>query len=114
MANCQLCGRAGQGLPNLYQVEDKLFELCGDCLSRSGTCGTCKSATTCDFQENPIDIPPVVMREIRNENQIIRQQVENPDRIRETCQKNCECFSEEFGCLRQSCGTCGKWEFYLL
>ncbi len=35
--------------------------------------------------------------------------VMNPERIRETCQKNCKCWNDEMGCLRQN-GTCGQYK----
>ena len=36
-------------------------------------------------------------------------EVMNPERIRETCEKNCHCFDTEFGCGKQL-GFCTKQE----
>ena len=65
----------------------------------------------CDFEENPIALPKQIQQQIRQGNSIISTVVVNPERIRETCEKNCKCFSKEFGCLRQNCQTCGEWTF---
>jgi hypothetical protein len=49
------------------------------------------------------------MKEIRQGNMIAQQQVQNPERIRQTCQKGCKCWDEEFGCLKSN-GCCGNWK----
>ena len=106
------CGHAGSGLPELVQEGEQVFTMCSQCASMTGTCYTCKEREKCDFETNPIDLPKQIIVTRQQGNAVIRQQIVNPERIRETCQKNCECFSEEFGCLKQN-GTCGKYKLFL-
>lgn len=107
------CDRCGREIPanNLVLTEQngKMFGICGACQTLMGTCHTCVNKTVCEFETSPLQIPPVVMKEIRQGNAVIRQQIKNPDRIRETCQKGCKCFGEEFGCFRQINQTCGNY-----
>lgn len=84
--------------------------LCPHCALLFGHCHTCTKAKTCSFEQSNSSHEPFIMQEIRHGNSIIRQRVKNPERVRETCQKDCKCFSEEFGCLRQINQTCGNYE----
>ena len=109
-----VCGRCNKIIPIrnycLTKFSDGTYKpICENCLKLSGACGGCLKSTTCDFETNPSPIPKAVQKRIQQSNQIMVVTVKNPDRIRETCQKNCECFSEEFGCLREN-GTCGNYE----
>ena len=108
------CGRCNQIIPirhyTLTYFSDGTFKpICENCLRLSETCGGCSKSTTCDFETNPSPIPKAVQKRIQQGNQIMVATVKNPDRIRETCQKNCECFSEEFGCCREL-NTCGNYK----
>jgi hypothetical protein len=111
MERCDKCGRE---LPSnqliLTEQDGKWFGICPPCQSVMGMCPTCDKKRVCSFEDATINIPPTVVQEFRQGNTIIRQQVKNPDRIRETCQKGCDCFSEEFGCLRQISQTCGNYK----
>ena len=108
------CDRCGREIPAnelvLYQQGDKMVGICNICEAMMGTCHTCVHKINCAFNTGPSDKPPFVMREIRQGNAVIRQEIKNPDRIRETCQKGCECFGTEFGCLRQINQTCGNYK----
>lgn len=84
--------------------------LCPSCILLYGRCHTCTHKMTCSFEQSNSSHEPFIMQEIRHGNSIIRQRVKNPERVRETCQKDCKCFSEEFGCLRQITQTCGDYE----
>lgn len=110
LPKCEICGNID---PNyvlfLGKDETKYIKACSQCKELSGTCRLCSKNSTCDFETNPSPIPKAVEKRIQQGNQIIVTTVRNEERIRETCQKNCECFSEEFGCLREN-GTCGKYE----
>lgn len=111
MEHCDRCGNqiSTNELVIFYQ-NDKVVGICQHCESLMGTCYTCVHRTKCDFKDSPLKIPFTTVKEIRQGNTIFRQEVQNPDRIRETCQKGCTCFSTEFGCLRQINQTCGNYK----
>lgn len=111
IVTCFICGNI---IPKknycLTQSKDGSWNpICDNCLKLSGTCGGCSKSTTCDFETNPSPLPKAVQKQVRQGNQILVTTVKNEDRIRETCEKNCDCFSKEFGCLREN-GTCGDYE----
>ena len=110
LARCEWCG-APTLHPIVYSIYDEYHSICGKCSEKSGLCPTCTHSAHCDFEENPIALPKQVQQQIRQGNSVISTVVVNPERIRETCAKNCKCFSKEFGCLRQNCQTCGEWTF---
>ena len=108
------CSRCGKILvsPNVIysQSPDGTWKaMCNDCVSLFGTCGGCTKSYYCDFESNPSPIPKAVEKRIQQGPQIIITQIPNPERIDMTCRKNCECFSEEFGCMR-NLNTCHKYE----
>ena len=108
---CGVCGQiiAGQAL-RIFESADGTFKLlCDRCKNASGTCLACVKNADCDFETNPSPIPKAVEKRFQQGPMIRVEQVPNPERIDSTCRINCECFSEEFGCLRQN-GTCGKYE----
>lgn len=109
---CEWCGRF-MNPTNIYSIDNEFHMICSNCAELSGHCPTCTHSAHCDFEENPIGLPKQVQQQIRQGNSVISTVVVNPERIRETCAKNCKCFSEEFGCLRQNCQTCGEWTFGL-
>lgn len=106
---CDLCGQVDPKCILTQATDESWKRLCEKCSSRSGTCGGCKKSQGCDFETNPSPLPKAVQKRIQQGNQIIMATVKNKDRIRETCQKNCDCWDENFGCLREN-GTCGKYE----
>ena len=111
IVKCAICGNI---IPKknycLTHSKDGTWQpTCDNCLKLSGTCGGCSKSSTCDFETNPSPLPKAVQKQIRQCNQIMVTTVKNEERIRETCQKNCGCFSQEFGCLREN-GTCGNYE----
>ena len=109
LPKCDYCGRIEQDCSILEATDGNWKRLCHDCRSKLGTCAMCKKSITCDFETNPSPIPKAVEKRFQQGNQIMVTTVKNEERIRETCRKNCKCFSEEFGCLREN-GTCGKYE----
>jgi hypothetical protein len=105
---CHICGQMFIP-PRNYIVEDgKIFIVCGSCLSGLSTCRTCANGKYCDFQQNPIQIPPMIQQTQRQGNMVVSQTVVNPARIAATCEKNCHCWDPiDRVCNRQACGTCG-------
>ena len=110
---CSVCGRRFIPPATYMAIDDAYAVLCPSCLKASGTCGLCKYSTKCDFQENPIAIPPMVMKTARRVNQVMTAQVPNPDRIAATCvASGCKCYhkdDEHEWCCRQF-NCCGNYE----
>lgn len=108
---CEICGRVVLQNSIIFDMDEhEIFHIiCPNCASAMGTCKICDKASICDLKTNPLPIPLTVKKKIQRGPITAVTEVLNPERIRETCQKNCECFSEEFGCLRQTCQTCNKF-----
>lgn len=108
---CQICGRPylGKAVINYDTHSSATYVVCPSCDANMYTCGTCKMVTVCDFETNPVPLEKYVQQEIRQGNMVAVTTVKNPERIRETCQKNCKCFSQEFGCMKTN-NECGNWE----
>ena len=106
---CEVCG--GLTVPRAASIDmtnpDSPHTICANCEQHIGHCPTCQCANQCSFETDPSPLPKTVQQQIRQGNMISVTTVRNPERIRVTCQKGCQCFSEEFGCLRQfnSCGN---------
>lgn len=62
----------------------------------------------CEFETNPSTIPKVVQQRIQQGPMTSIVQVKNPTRVEMFC-KNCKCFDEEFGCLKEN-SCCGDWQ----
>lgn len=111
LLTCELCGNlmprknailcVRKGAPNRL--------LCEACMSRLGTCQTCKSGNICSFETDPSPLPKVIQKQVRQGNMTAITQVRNPERIEITCKKGCPCYDPELECLKQF-GTCGKCE----
>ena len=108
LPTCEACGQIDPTYALTQKNDGTWVRLCKNCMSKSGTCGGCSNSTTSDFETNPSPIPKAVEKRFQQGNQIIVAQVKNPSRIDITCRVNCQCFSEEFGCLREN-GTCGNY-----
>ena len=97
---CELCHR-----PTLdtYFVRDgeNWHTFCGECVHKLNSCVFCKKSATCDFDTNPSSLPKMVQQQIRQGNMVSVMTVKNPERIRQTCEKGCDCFSPELGCMRE-------------
>lgn len=111
--NCDVCGQPCITRDFIFVPADDNrghFHLCKRCASLSGTCGLCIEGDKCDFETNPSTLPKQVIQVMTKGNMKIQQEVPNPERIKITCMKGCKCFSEEFGCLKRNCGTCGNYK----
>lgn len=111
---CAVCGRPliDKSFLNFDLSFENFVEICPDCSAKSGTCALCKATVGCDFQSNPINIPPLVMQTVRQGNAVIQTQVVNPERVKATCENGCPCWDkEEKECWRQHPNqTCGNYE----
>lgn len=106
------CGVCGQLFipPVTYILEDdKIIEACPQCANSLSTCRTCTNQKVCDFQTNPINIPPQIQQRVQNGNMVVVQTVINPARVAETCEKGCLCWDPiDRVCNKQTVGTCGN------
>lgn len=92
----------------LNENEEKTLITCPRCSTILGTCHECTNGNSCDFDTNPSKTPKIVQQKIQQGSitQII--QVKNPERISETCMKNCPCYNSEYECGK-SFGICGNF-----
>ena len=110
--NIEKCDFCGSPVVNhlLYLNEDqKVFYVCHSCKDRFGTCGTCKRKQDCSFTADQ-SMPDMVQQQIRQGNMSAVTTVMNPQKIEKHCKNGCVCYDAEIGCLKQNCGTCGKYE----
>jgi hypothetical protein len=107
---CDYCGKITLS-PLLDINEDKSVKriYCAECAKKIGTCVTCNSINTCAFEtDSSAPTPKFIQQPIRQGNMVITTNVMNPDRIANTCQKGCHCWSDENGCMRQN-NVCGNY-----
>ena len=106
---CDLCGQIDPNSVLTQSSDESWKRLCRNCIDKFGGCGGCKKSTECDFETNPSPLPKAVEKRFQQGNQIMVVTVKNPDRIEISCKKNCGCWDENFGCLKEN-GCCGKYE----
>lgn len=106
---CHICGHLILSDAVLLEKNSEWRYYCKRCAKALETCATCSCSNLCDFQTNPSPIPPTIRKTIRQGNMTIQKDEINPERVAITCQKNCKCFSEEFGCKKQNLQYCENW-----
>lgn len=106
---CEICGSILLSPGILDLVDDTPHTICPQCLSLLGTCNLCDHAKVCAFESSPSTLPKTVHKTIQRGPMQATVEIMNPDRIQETCKKDCTCWDDECGCLRTQSGqTCGK------
>ena len=104
LEKCDLCGN--EILPSQMIIsmglDHKTHIICPQCNAIYHTCRVCGQADKCSFQTSPIDLPKQVQQQIKTAQGYIVTTIPNPERIRETCEKGCNCYDKEFGCSKQS------------
>ena len=70
----------------------------------------CAKAMPCHLTDESYKphLPVVVMRRIQQGNMVAQTQTINPDRVKEICVAECECWDGE-GCARRDFGVCAKY-----
>lgn len=111
LSKCDFCGRVAFGTLVISPTDDGKYRyVCEECCSLFGTCRTCEyGVNNCEFETNPSTLPKLVQKEFRQGPMVSIAQVRNPERIEITCRELCECWDDDFGCLREN-GTCGNWK----
>lgn len=102
MESCDIC-RANVNKIDGIIIYDKgnVEILCATCYTKLNTCKTCGDSRSCDFITNPIPISQQTMKTFRQGNSVIQTMIQNPDRIAETCEKNCRCWDHEHSYCRK-------------
>lgn len=99
---CEICGRAIIGNGSVLVQHGEIWHImCEGCASHLSTCAFCKNNNGCAFEDDPSPLPKMVQKQFRQGNMTTVTTIMNPERIRQTCEKGCDCFSQEFGCMRQ-------------
>jgi hypothetical protein len=82
--------------------------LCQKCAGELGTCATCNNSNVCSFETSSSSTPKVIQQKVQTPMGEAINQTKNPARIEETCKKGCECYKEDYGCLKEN-NHCGNW-----
>ena len=111
VVTCDLCKGITTPAASYLDLTDPSnpHRVCSNCKQHYGHCPVCIHSVNCLFETDPSPLPKIVQREIRQGNMISVTQVMNPERIRQTCEKDCSCFDRENGCLRQN-NTCANYK----
>lgn len=105
---CGVCNSAIIPSKSAIIMDNSTTYICDNCRLALSSCIGCKNGQSCAFENDPRP-DKYIPKSIRQGNTIIQTQIPNPEIIRETCQKDCKCFSQENGCLRQN-NCCGNYQ----
>ena len=100
---CEKCGRL---LLRSQGVVSENGEFRCEACSQS-TCRNCVHSN-CAFIEDK-SLPDYVMQISQQGPVTVQKQVLNPEKLAKHC-KNCHCFSDEIGCMKQ-CGKCNNYQY---
>lgn len=112
---CSICG--GPILDRGILEEDKngvWHEMCMQC-ANAERCQTCIHSYCAFQQDTHCPEPPMVMKQMRQGNMVVQQQVMNPKRVEATCRQGCPCFNEDGLDDGSFCGRqfgCGCNKYY--
>ena len=111
---CDVCGRAIIGKIILEEKDGTWKKMCPAC-DAAPLCKHCVHSYCAFEKDTHCPEPPTIIRQTRQGNMIVQQQVINPKRIEATCRQGCLCFNEEglndgLFCMKMlGCG-CNKHE----
>ena len=112
MTLCSLCHKEleNERLVTIDILQDGSNRLvCLNCSQILGTCYLCKHKE-CKFEtDENCKLPKIVTQTIRQGNMIQQFQIKNPERIKETCEKDCLCYINN-KCIREFCKKCEYFE----
>jgi hypothetical protein len=112
-----ICGICGNPIIEKAILEqDKngdWHKMCPQC-ANADQCKTCVHSYCAFEQDTSCQEPPVVMRQMRQGNMVVQQQVMNPKRVEATCSQGCPCFNEDglddgTFCGRKNGSGCNKY-----
>jgi hypothetical protein len=102
---CSICGNLMIKNTSIYD-SDKEIVICQNCNQMMKTCRFCLNQY-CAFEQDPNPMPKVVVQTIQQGNMTMQMQIRNPEREKMFC-LTCNCYLEEFGCMRQLNQGCEK------
>lgn len=105
---CDICKKEIIKGGILDSVSETIHLICDDCRKLFGTCHLCDNAKFCEFESNSSSLPKMIQKQIQQGPYQMVTTVRNPERIRITCEKGCECFDAKNGCLRETSQSCSK------
>ena len=108
---CEICGKhlISSEVIWTYGNEISHHMICGNCINLINTCGSCKQAQDCRFeQDHTISEPAYVIEQIRQGPAIMQQQIKNPKRINLTCATGCPCYING-ECVKSDGNSCEKY-----
>ena len=111
---CDVCGSPIIGKAFVEEDDGRVHLFCRQCAG-APHCQTCRFSYCAFLQDASCQEPPMVMRQMRQGNMIIQQQMMNPKRVEATCRKGCPCFNEDglddgtFCVKQEGCG-CNKYK----
>ena len=97
---CEICG-SGLLSPILVPEGEKYHMLCPNCSEQLSTCSFCRNVSTCAFEADRSSLPKIIQKQIRQGPMVQIVNIKNPEREKITCQKKCDCYSEELGCMKE-------------
>ena len=105
---CEICGRPMLGGKLAEKDDNGVWHwFCLHCNQLLGTCQSCNKFESCKFETDPNPLPKVVMKTVRQGNMVMQTQIKNEERIKALC-PTCDCWNEEFGCLKELNEGCNK------
>lgn len=104
---CDYCGRNFEDLFIDMTNEEPIF-ICENCFSQFNTCNRCTRVRRCAFTEDQTS-PDFIMKQFRQDNQIIQIQVKNPDKIDIYCRK-CGCWDNDYRTCMREYGFCKNYK----
>lgn len=110
MLNCNLCGRPLKASEATFTPvkNDNYIITCPEHTLLFDTCHLCQSGNLCDFETNPSRLPKMIQKQIQQGPMTQIIQMKNPDRVAETCAKNCPCYNPDYECGKNF-GVCGNY-----
>ena len=110
MDTCGCCGKPILMSCVIDVTEESPVTLCPNCYNHKNSCHTCKSSVYCDFNQNPIAIPPMVQQRIQQGPMTTITTVKNPERIAATCKVNCACWDKEYEYCKREEQNCSDYK----
>lgn len=110
MKICEVCGNIMLESSIVDLIDGSPHIICSNCASQMGFCNTCGNVKNCKFEQDNSPTEKFVQKQVRQGNMIMMATVKNPKRIEETCKKDCCCYDEKNGCIRETIHYCTSWK----
>ena len=98
---CAICHRPIFHKDVIYDSKTNQI-VCHTCCDRLSSCNNCDNGRTCLFESSPSKTPKQIQKQFRQGNMIGQTVIKNPDRIEETCKKDCPCWDSINECCNRT------------